>query len=247
MTSWVEGRLADPDRERKDRDRSRSRLPYADWPLQRTLVGVLAGLFLGAVVLPLPVIALDPDLETYAGVIAAQGMLGLAFGTTAVGVAWGGAGWREILGRLGIKRFHRRAIAQLLLAYLAYVIALGLYALLLGAPEQKDIARELGLDGGVLTATASVILIAIVAPISEELFFRGMFFGGLRGRMSFLPAALISATVFGSLHLPTGASTVPPLVLLGFLLAWVYERSGSLWPAIILHVINNSLALAVAL
>lgn len=247
MSSWVEGRLADPERERKDRDRSRPRLPYADWSLQRTLIGVLAGLFLGAVVLPLPVIALDPDLETYAGIIAAQGMLGVAFGATAVGVAWGGGSWREVLGRLGIRRFHRRAIGQIPLAYLAYVAALGLYALLVGAPEQQDIARELGLDAGVLTASASVILIAIVAPISEELFFRGMFFGGLRGRMSFLPAALISAAVFGSLHLPTGSSTVLPLILFGFVLAWVYERSGSLWPAIILHVINNSLALAVAL
>ena len=87
MSSWIEGRLADPKRERKAREGSRVSLPYADWPLPRTLIGVLAGLFLGAVVLPLPVIALDPDLETYAGVIAAQGMLGVAFGATAVGVA----------------------------------------------------------------------------------------------------------------------------------------------------------------
>lgn len=246
MSSWIEGRLGDPKRERRDRDRSRSLLPYADWPLPKTLIGLVAGLFLGAVVLPLPVIALDPDLDTYAGIIAAQGMLGIAFGATAVGVAWGGAGWREVLGRLGMRRFRRRAIGQILLAYLAYLLALWLYALLVGAPEQQNIAEELGLEAGLLTASASVILIAILAPVSEELFFRGMLFGGLRGRMSFLPAALISAAVFGSLHLPTGPSTVPPLILFGFLLAWVYERSGSLWPAIILHVINNSLALAVA-
>ncbi len=246
MSSWLDRRLASPERG-TERDRFKSRLPYADWPLPRTLIGVLAGLVLGALVLPLPVLALDPDLETYAGVIVAQGMLGIAFGTAAVGVAWGDAGWREVVGRLGIRRFNRRAIGQILLAYLSYVAALGVYALVAGAPDQQDIARELGLDADLLTASASVVLIAIVAPISEELFFRGMFFGGLRGRMSFLPAALISAAVFGGLHLPTGPSTVPPLILFGFLLAWVYERSGSLWPAIILHVINNSLALAVAL
>lgn len=246
MSSWTEGRLSHPERFKKKNPRFRTSLPRANWALPRTGFGVLVGLVLGAAVLPLPVMLLDPGLDTYAGVIAAQAALGVAFLATSVAVAWGGGGLREALCRLGIRGFNRRAIGEVLLAYLAYVAALAIYVLIAGSPDQKDIASELGLDAGVLTASFSVLLIAVLAPISEELFFRGMLFGGLRVRMAFLPAALLSAAFFGSLHLPTGASAVPPLIFFGFLLAWVYERSGSLWPAIILHVINNSLALAVS-
>lgn len=246
MSYWTGGRLGTPERKRAG-VRPRAILPFANWSVPRTVAGAFGGLALGAAVLPLPVLILDPGIHTYAGMIAAQALLGVAFLVTAVMVAWGEGGLAGALGRLGIRRFRRRAIVQVLLAYLVYVIALGLYALAAGSPDQKDIARELGLDEGVLRTALSVLLIAVLAPVSEELFFRGMVFGGLRGRMAFLPAALLSAAFFGSLHLPTGPNTVPPLILFGFLLAWVYERSGSLWPAIVLHLINNSLALALAL
>ena len=110
--------------------------------------------------------------------------------------------------------------------------------------RDRDIARDLGLDTGPLAAVAVVFVIAVVAPISEEIFFRGMLFGGLRRRLPTIAAAAISAAVFGALHAPTGPTAVPPLIAFGFVLALLYERSGSLGPAIVLHAINNSLALA---
>lgn len=221
-------------------------LPYATWPLSRTLWGLFAGLMLGAVVLPVPVVLADPGLDTYAGLIAAQALLGAAFLGTALFIAHEGDGMRAALSRLGARRFAPRAIGLVALAYLAYLVGLALYASLVVTPEQQDIARDLGLDSDTLAAAFSVLLIGGLAPIAEELFFRGMLFGGLRVYVPFLPAALISGAVFGSLHLTTGASAVPPLILFGFLLAWVYERSGSIWPAVILHAINNSLALALS-
>ena len=59
------------------------------------------------------------------------------------------------------------------------------------------------------------MLIAGLAPIAEELFFRGFVFSGLRSRMTMLPAALISGLVFGLVHAPTGITTVVPLAVLG--------------------------------
>lgn len=221
-------------------------LPYATWPLSRTLWGLFAGLLLGAAVLPVPVALADPGLDTYAGLIAAQALLGAAFLGTSLFIAGEGDGMAAALTRLGAHRFGPRAIGQVLLAYFVYLAGLAIYSSLLVTPEQQDIARDLGLDSGTLAAAFSVLLIGGLAPVAEELFFRGMLFGGLRARVPFLPAALISAAVFGSLHLTTGASAVPPLILFGFLLAWVYERSGSIWPAVILHAINNGLALAVS-
>jgi hypothetical protein len=60
-------------------------------------------------------------------------------------------------------------------------------------------------------------------------------------------AALISSGIFGLLHYtdPDSIAVVPQLALLGVLLAWLYERTGSLWPPIILHVLNNAIAFAI--
>ena len=62
---------------------------------------------------------------------------------------------------------------------------------------------------------------------------------------SFWPALLIAGLVFGMIHAPTGITTVIPLAVLGGALAWLYERTGSLWPCVFAHTINNGLALAV--
>ena len=83
----------------------------------------------------------------------------------------------------------------------------------------------------------------IAAPVSEEVCFRGMLFGGLRERLPRLAAALISGLVFGGLHALTGVTAVPPLIVFGFLLALLYEKTGSIVPGILLHMLNNSVAL----
>ncbi len=82
-------------------------------------------------------------------------------------------------------------------------------------------------------------------PIAEEVCFRGMLFGGVRTRFPLPLAALIAGLVFGLLHYSTGWSAVPLLIAFGAILSVVYEKTDSLWPAIILHALNNGLALIV--
>jgi membrane protease YdiL (CAAX protease family) len=128
-------------------------------------------------------------------------------------------------------------------AYFAYIVAAGIYSTLLH-PQQEDITRDLGFGHGGLGTLAAGVLIVAVAPVSEEIFFRGFIFGGLRSRLSFPAAALIAAAIFGVFHY-TGAGSaavVPQLAFLGFALAWVYEKTGSIYPAIGIHAANNLLA-----
>ncbi len=80
----------------------------------------------------------------------------------------------------------------------------------------------------------------IAAPIAEETCFRGMLFGGLREKLPRLVAALICGLIFGALHALTGITAVPPLIVFGFLLALLYERTGSIIPGILLHMLNNT-------
>lgn len=243
------GRPALPGTPSKGRAKGAVGLPDITWDLRQTIWGLLVGLLLAAFVAPLLVLPFDPDLSSLGATLTAQTLLTLALIGTALYVARqrrldGGFDLRATLDRLGWRRFRRSAIGQLLLTLLLYYIAAALVSVVL-KPHQEDIGSQLGLDRGVWLAALAVFLICIVAPIAEETFFRGFFFAGLRGRLSRIPAALISGIVFGAVHAPTGPTAVIPLAILGTGLALLYERTGSIWPGIIAHAINNSLALLV--
>jgi membrane protease YdiL (CAAX protease family) len=221
--------------------------PYATWDVRRTVLGLLIGLLVGGLFAPLLVVPFDPDLDSTGALLTAQTLLTVTLICVAVGVA-SGEGKVEIrrdLSALGLRSVRPSAFGWMALALFSYYVFAVLYGTLIIEPDQEDIARDLGLDAGLLAAIPVVLLIAVAAPIAEEVFFRGMLFGGLRRRLSTLPAAAISALVFGGLHAATGITAVPPLIAFGFVLALLYERTGSLAPCIAAHALNNALALAV--
>ncbi len=223
--------------------------PYASWDLRRTWLGLLAGLLIGGLFAPLLVVPFDPGLDSTWALLVAQALLSVTLVVVATQVATGGGRTnvtRADLGLLGLRSFRPSAFGWLALGLFSYYVCAIAYGTLITEPDQKDIARDLGLDQGVLAAIPVVFLIAVVAPIAEEIFFRGMLFGGLRRRLSTFPAAAISALVFGGLHATTGVSAVPPLIIFGFVLALLYEKTGSLLPGMLAHALNNALALAVS-
>ena len=148
-----------------------------------------------------------------------------------------GATVRGAAAQLGLRRFRPSALKWMAAAVGAYLLFAIVYGVLVGEPHQKDIAEKFG------AVPVQILLIVVAAPISEEVCFRGFLFGGLRERLPRLAAALISATIFGALHATTGISAVPPLIFFGFVLALLYERTGSIVPGILLHMLNNSVAL----
>jgi len=87
---------------------------------------------------------------------------------------------------------------------------------------------------------ASSLLETIVfAPIFEEVVFRGLFFATLRRRFGFVASALISAIVFAVAH-GYGLMGFASVLWSGMLWAWVYEKSGSVLPGILAHMLNNA-------
>ena len=148
------------------------------------------------------------------------------------------AGFREALRRLGVRAFRvASAVKWMFAAVGAYLLFAIVYTAVFGAPEQEDIAESFG------SVPVQILLIVIAAPISEEICFRGMLYGGLRERFPMIVAALIAGLVFGALHALTGLSAVPPLIAFGLVLCLLYERTGSIVPGIVLHMLNNSVAL----
>ena len=225
----------------------RGRLPDITWSVKDTVWGLIAGLIL-ALLAPILVLPFDPDLDSDGALLAAQALFGLCLLGVPVAIAsqWKAAQLRVAWERLGLRRFALSGLGWMLLALFVYYLFAGLFSSLVLEPQQEDISNELGVgDESLFIAVTAVVLIAGLAPISEELFFRGFVFSGLRSRMSLWPAAVISGLVFGLVHAPTGITTVVPLAVLGAVLAWLYDRTGSLWPPVIAHAFNNALALAI--
>lgn len=189
----------------------------------------------------------DPDLEQPDGIaLAIQAFAALGFISAAIGMTMiaNRGGFRDALRRLGLLARARRPLGTLGLALLLYLLVVGLVAALLD-PRQEDIAENLGADKDAAPAVivAAGILIIGGAAIGEELFFRGLLFGGLRQMLPLWAAAAISGALFGLPHLPQGDLAVAlQLGLFGVILAWAYERSGSLWVPIAMHGLNNSIA-----
>jgi membrane protease YdiL (CAAX protease family) len=214
--------------------------PYANWGPLAAVLGVLLALGTG-LVLSIPVVLADHpgdgDLSDNANAVV-QLATALGFLLVPFAIAAGrGATVREAARQLGLRRFKPSAVKWMFAAVGAYLLFAIAYIAIFGAPEQKDIADDFG------TVPLQILLIVIAAPISEEVCFRGLLFGGLRERWPRIAAALISGLIFGGLHATTGISAVPPLIMFGFVLALLYEKTGSIVPAIILHMLNNSVAL----
>lgn len=102
--------------------------------------------------------------------------------------------------------------------------------------QGEDLERRQQLFSGI----AGALYCCVMGPIVEEIGFRGLILGGLlKTRCRPWIAILISAIVFASLH-GFGAQFVTAM-LFGILVGWLYWRTGSIIPGIIIHVTNNSL------
>jgi membrane protease YdiL (CAAX protease family) len=146
---------------------------------------------------------------------------------------------------LGLRRVRPGpGLAWAAAAFVAFIAFVLLWQVLLDVKEQDDLAQELGAKDSTLNLVMVAILVAIVAPIAEELFFRGFMFGALRGPIGWVKAALVTGLVFGLIHAGgTSAVFLVPLALLGFLLCVLYRKTGSLLPGMGVHAFNNALAL----
>lgn len=219
--------------------------PFATWGGWIAIGATLAALITG-LLLSLPFLAFDGggdrDDLGLGTTIAIQICTGIGFLMIPLllSLSTGGGQIRAALGRLGFKRFEvSQAAKWVSLGILTYFVFSIAYSVIIGTPKQDDIAADFG------PIPLQILLIVVIAPIAEEVCFRGMLFGGIRTKLPLWAAAPAAGAVFGLLHYSTGWSAVPPLIVLGAVFAVVYEKSGSLWPVILMHAVNNALALAV--
>jgi len=219
---------------------SKEAFPYSNWGPAGAFLGLLLAFGVQIVFSVLVALIDHPkggDFSTPANIALEIATAGSFIAAPLFVAVRRGASLRTAFSRLGVRRFRSSALKWMAAAIGFYLIAAFAYTVLIGQPHQKDIAKGFG------AIPIQVILIVFAAPIGEEVCFRGMLFGGLRERLPCFAAALLSGLIFGGLHAFTGVSAVPPLIIFGFVLALLYEKTGSIIPGILLHALNNSVAL----
>jgi membrane protease YdiL (CAAX protease family) len=221
------------------------------WPAWMAPAALVAGLVLAAIgglVVDIPALALGvkisqshlpPGLE-----IADTTVQDVAFVLAALFFAQLGgrklAAWQFGLrpARLG------RAVWLAGLAVLAFIVFLVIWSLAVHVEKEK-LLESLGTRHSTLLLALSAALTCVLAPICEEFLFRGFIFTALRNWRGLWPAAVLTGLVFGGVHAGSApAADIVPLAVLGLLLCLVYWSTGSLYPCIALHSLNNSIAFA---
>ncbi len=180
------------------------------------------------------------------GIIAATAMSGVF---AATGFAFAMVRYREPLSSLGFVKTI--GIKPYLLAVAMWIIGLSVLmfwvqALVwLGVDSlvPPDTAKK-ALDEAGGSIVATIVLVGILGPIAEEIFFRGFVLPGLVKRFGIGRSFLISSFIFGLFHIDPGA--IIPTFALGLGLGWVYLKTGSIWPAIFAHGLHNTVAVLIA-
>ena len=95
----------------------------------------------------------------------------------------------------------------------------------------------------ILYITILAIAVIVVAPIAEEVFFRGLIYRAIGGMYSPLWGMIISGFLFGLFHFNLGV--LVPFSLIGMLLAWGFQSTGSLFVPIAVHFVINSISFVV--
>lgn len=151
--------------------------------------------------------------------------------------------WRRIPWRsLGFGKFDWGTLAigcGLLIFSYGIIFVHNLTLMLLGYDTQGD--QIIQLFELIENPVWFFIVGALLAPLVEEIFFRGFLFQGFRARYGWVKSMLLSSAIFGFAHLDP-ASLIPTFVL-GCLLAYLYHRTNSVWPGVIIHVLVNTFGL----
>lgn len=124
---------------------------------------------------------------------------------------------------------------RLILAYAALI-------LVEGNLDSLNARQELlGTEFSILGFIVTFIGVGILVPISEELFFRGALYTWFRRRFNFQVAVIVSSVLFGIAHFDSLGVVLSSLVM-GLAIAVIFEYTRSLYTAIGIHMLNNSLA-----
>lgn len=166
--------------------------------------------------------------------------------------------WRRLslksigFGRLPVWRDITFALGGAAVFYGLLIITSILISLLVPGLDTDEV-QDVGFDA--LNSSLDVILaftaLVFFPPIGEETLMRGYLYSGLRSRLPFVSAALITSVLFGIAHLGSGSSSAPLWIagintfLLSLVLVYLREKTGALYAPMLVHAANNLIAFTI--
>lgn len=211
------------------------------------LLGTGGILFLGIVIYLIVMILIGVNYEDLMQPTAGQS-IGLAaleafalilgvyvFGIRRRGYRWNAVGLRET----SPLWLLTSGCATLIIIPLTSIVILIVYFVFSIPLENPQLDFLLPEELSILEILLMLVMAGFAAPFAEELLFRGVLYSMFRERWGIWPGVFLSSLIFGVIHgnLAVGLTGF----LLGILTAVVFEFSHSLWTAILVHAINNSL------
>lgn len=150
------------------------------------------------------------------------------------------------LRQLGFKKFRFwHSLALVLLAVVALIVATSVIIVVLSklapsldlAQDQEIVFTQAKAVGEIALAFVALV---VIAPIVEEIVFRGFMLPTFAKKFGWRPAVLMTSLLFGLVHWQLNVGIIT--FIMGLLLAWLYKKTGSLWPAILFHSLKNLVA-----
>jgi membrane protease YdiL (CAAX protease family) len=152
-------------------------------------------------------------------------------------VGWSAVGWRRV--NVGKALLY---LAVILVVFLALVSAvLWLVGVLVPGFNANQAQTNNYTQGAGGHMTVSLLGLVLLPPILEETLFRGFLFPAIAKRAGLVWGAVWSSVLFGLAHWQANVSIYT--FLLGLLLCFMYVRLKSIFPGMVLHMLNNYLAL----
>jgi membrane protease YdiL (CAAX protease family) len=217
---------------------------------------VIAQVVVGTIVLGVMGVGSGQPIEGLPQIVATVAADVAFLGAMLAWLTWKARDWRRLVGIAFGAKAARDAAVGFGLGALLYVVVgvvvavplLSIFRLLFGAnvspPEQ--IPGGLSINAKLLTAFLALVL----APITEELFYRGIFYRSLRDRHGVLVGAVVSAVLFGASHVVDApwrdvVFLQTLMVFTGVGLALIYERRANLVADIAAHVAFNVIGIVI--
>ncbi|NQT22555.1 MAG: CPBP family intramembrane metalloprotease [Candidatus Omnitrophica bacterium] len=158
--------------------------------------------------------------------------------------------YRQRLATIGIslKNFFRNVfygicgyITIIPILFLIMVITLIILNLFKWSPPVQPIVDLLMKEERIHILVYSSLFAAVAGPIMEEIFFRGFMYSALKKHIGILWSCLVTALIFSFLH--AHLVGIAPIMVLGILLAYLYEKTGSLVSSVTVHITHNLVSL----
>jgi membrane protease YdiL (CAAX protease family) len=158
-----------------------------------------------------------------------------------------GRGFKEL--GFQLKRPGRAALfsglgglSALAFSYGTYFIIVIFFYIMAGRTPVSGESEKVQSVGGAALAFF-IIVTVVLAPVFEELLFRGLFYPPLRRRFGPGKAILLDGMIFGALHFEP--LFMLSLILVGMVLAYLYEKTDSLFVPILTHAFYNMMVIAI--